>query len=163
MWTRSLNEKMLRAMVAQGIKPKFELYGYGGITEVGVLVERVPLARPYWFNLVMDMQRTAQHATPFTPRNLMHYVDGLPPDSMFMTMGVGSTETPAVVQSILLGGHARVGFEDNFYYSRGVMARSNAELVARAARIAAELGIKVATPAEAREMLGMPGLKVTGS
>jgi 3-keto-5-aminohexanoate cleavage enzyme len=159
LWSRSLNEKMLSAALEKGIKAEFEVYGYGGITEVNVLTEKVPVAKPYWFNFVMDMQRTAEHATPFTPRNLMHYVDSLPPDGMFMTMGVGPTETAAVVQSILLGGHARVGFEDNVYYSRGVMAKSNAELVARVVRIAREMGIKVATPNEAREILGIPSLK----
>ena len=89
----------------------------------------------------------------------MHLVDQLPPDSMFMTLGVGADETPAVVQSILLGGHARVGFEDNIYYSKGVLAGSNAEFVTRIARIGADLGRKIATPEEARELLRIPGLK----
>lgn len=89
----------------------------------------------------------------------MHLVDQLPPDSKFMTLGVGADETPAVVQSILLGGHARVGFEDNIYYSRGVLAKSNAEFVTRIARIGTDLGRKVATPEEARELLGIPSLK----
>ena len=65
---------------------------------------------------------------------------------------------PVAVQSILLGGHVRVGFEDNFYYSRGVLAKSNAELVARVARIGSELGRTVATSDEARKLLGIPEL-----
>jgi 3-keto-5-aminohexanoate cleavage enzyme len=73
-------------------------------------------------------------------------------------MGVGATETLAVVQSILLGGHARIGFEDNLYYRRGVLAKSNAELVARIARIGTDLGRVIATPDEARELLGIPKL-----
>ena len=105
------------------------------------------------------MQRTTQNVMPYTPKNLMYLVDQLPPDSMFMAMGVGATETPAVVQSMLLGGHARVGFEDNIYYSKGVLAKSNAELVARAARIGTDLGRKVATPDEVRELLGIPKLQ----
>ena len=64
-----------------------------------------------------------------------------------------------IVQSILLGGHARVGFEDNLYYSKGVLAKSNAELVARIARIGTDLGRRVASPSEARELLGIPQLK----
>lgn len=155
-WTRSFNERITRAMVEKGIKPEFEVYGVGGILEVNHLMEKIPLSKPYWIDFVLDMQRTAQNVTPFTPKNLMHLVDQLPPDSMFMTMGVAVTETPAVVQSILLGGHARVGFEDNYFYSKGVLAKSNAELVARVARIGAELGRKVVAPDEARELLSIP-------
>ncbi len=158
-WTRSFDERITRAMVERGIKPEFEVYGVGGIVEVNYLIEKIPLSKPYWIDFCLDMQRTAQNTTPFTPKNLMHLVDQLPPDSMFMTMGVAATETPAVVQSILLGGHARVGFEDNFFYSKGILAKSNAELVARVARIGNDLGRKVATPDEARELLGIPRLQ----
>lgn len=158
-WTRSFDERITRAMVERGIKPEFEVYGVGGMVEVNYLIEKIPLSKPYWIDFPLDMQRSAQNVTPFTPRNLMHLVDQLPPDSMFMTMGVAAIETPAVVQSILLGGHARVGFEDNLFYSKGVLAKSNAELVARVARIGDELGRKVATPDEARELLGIPKLQ----
>ena len=75
-----------------------------------------------------------------------------------MAMGIAATETPAIVQSILLGGHARVGFEDNYYYRKGVLAKSNAELVARIARIGSDLGRQVSSPNEARELLGIPKL-----
>lgn len=155
-WTRSFNERITRAMVEKGIKPEFEVYGVGGMVEVNYLIEKIPLSKPYWIDFTLDVQRTAQNVTPFTPKNLIHLVDQLPPDSMFMTMGVAATETPAVVQSILLGGHARVGFEDNYLYRKGVLAKSNAELVARVARIGSELGRKVATPDEARRLLGIP-------
>jgi len=155
-WTRSFNERITRAMVERGIKPEFEVYGVGGMVEVSYLIEKIPLSKPYWIDFTLDVHRTAQNVTPFTPKNLMHLVDQLPPDSMFMTMGVAATETPAVVQSILLGGHARVGFEDNYFYGKGVLAKSNAELVARVARIGSELGREVATPDEARRLLGIP-------
>ena len=159
-WTRSFDERMLKALLDRGIKPDFELYcGVGSLVEVRYFIENFPLSKPYWIDFPLGMQRTVQNATPYTPRNLMHLVDQLPPDSMFMTLGVGADETPAVVQSILLGGHARVGFEDNIYYSRGVLAKSNAEFVTRIARIGTDLGRKVATPEEARELLGIPSLK----
>jgi len=158
-WTRSVDERIARAMVERGIKIEFEpYYGVGSLVEINYLMETIPLPKPCWIDFPLDLQRTTQNATPFTPRNLMHLVDHLPPDSMFMTMGVAATETPAVVQSILLGGHARVGFEDNYYYRKGVLAESNAQLVARVARIGEDLGRKVATPAEARELLGIPNL-----
>ena len=75
-------------------------------------------------------------------------------------MGIAGAETPAVVQSILLGGHARVGFEDNYYYGKGVLAESNAQLVARVVRIGRELGREIATPDEARQLLNIPRLEI---
>jgi len=158
-WTRSFDEKLTKAMFKKGIKPEFEIYGLGGMVELNYLIENISLTKPYWIDFVLDMQRTAQSATPFTPKNLMHLVEQLPPDSMFMTMGVATAETPAAIQSILLGGHARVGFEDNLYYSRGVLAKSNAELVARIARIGRDLGRIIAKPDEARCLLGIPKLR----
>ena len=155
-WTRSFDARITKAMLEKRIKPEFEIYGLGGIVELNYLIENISITKPYLIDFVLDMQRTAQSATPFTPKNLMHLVEHLPLDSMFMTMGVAIAETPAVVQSILLGGHARVGFEDNLYYSRGVLAKSNAELVARIARIGSDLGRTIATPDEARRLLGIP-------
>lgn len=158
-WTRSFDERLTKAILEKGIKPEFEIYGLGGIVELNCLIENTPLTKPYWIDFALDMQRTTQSATPFTPKNLMHLVEQLPSDSMFMTFGVATTETPATVQSILLGGHARVGFEDNLYYSRGVLAKSNAELVAKIARIGSDLGRTIATPDEARRLLGIPELR----
>jgi 3-keto-5-aminohexanoate cleavage enzyme len=158
-WTRSFNERLTKAMLEKRIKPEFEIYGLGGMVELNYLIENISITKPYLIDFVLDMQRTTQSATPFTPKNLMHLVEHLPLDSMFMTMGVAIAETPAVVQSILLGGHARVGFEDNLYYSRGVLAKSNAELVARIERIGSDLGRTVATPDEARRLLSIPKLR----
>jgi len=160
-WTRSFGERMLKALLEKGIKPEFELHsGLGGLAvEVKYYIENFPLPKPYWIDFPLGMQRTAQNATPYSPRTMMHLVDLLPADSMFMTLAVGADETPAVVQSILLGGHARVGFEDNIYYSRGVLAKSNAEFVTRIVRIGTDLGRKIATPQETRELLGIPELK----
>ncbi len=160
-WTRSFGERMLKALLDRGIKPEFELHGGVGsiAVEVRYFIENFPLSKPYWIDFPLGMQRTAQNATPYTPRNMMHLVDQLPPDSMFMTLAVGADETPAVVQSILLGGHARVGFEDNIYYSKGVLARSNADFVTRIARIGTDLGRTIATPDEARDLLGLPRLQ----
>lgn len=157
-WTRSFYEKLTKAMLEKRIKPEFEIWGPGGIVELNYLIETTQLTKPYWIDFVLGAQRTTQGATPFTPKSLMHLVEQLPPDSMFMTMGVANAETPAVVQSILLGGHARVGFEDNLYYSKGVLAKSNAELVARIVRIGCDLGRIIATPDEARFLLGIPKL-----
>ena len=91
----------------------------------------------------------------------MQLIDSLPPHSMFTVLGIAGDELPATTQSILLGGHLRVGFEDNVSYKKGQPAESNAQLVARAVRIGRELGCQIATPAEAREMLGIPPLRIS--
>jgi 3-keto-5-aminohexanoate cleavage enzyme len=78
---------------------------------------------------------------------------------MFSTMSIAATELPAAVQSILLGGHVRVGFEDNLWYRKGALAESNAQLVERVAQIGKELGREPATPDETRDLLGIPRLQ----
>lgn len=159
LWTRNFVEKAAKIMLEKGIKPEPEVYGIGGMVEVGELIKKGLLAKPYWISFGFGMERTVQNKIPFTPKNLMHLVDLLPEDSLFTAFGIGPDETPAGVLSILLGGHVRVGFEDNPYYSKGVLAKSNAELVARIARIGKDLGREIATPEEARELLGIPKLQ----
>jgi len=159
LWTRNFVEKAAKITLEKGIKPELEVYGIGGMVEVGELIKKGLLTKPCWVSFGFGMQRTGQHRIPFTTKNLVHLVDLLPEDSMFTSFAIAADETPTVVQSIILGGHARVGFEDNLYYSKGVLAKSNAELVARIARIGRELGRTIATPEEARELLGIPRLQ----
>ena len=159
LWMRSFTERLTGALVEKGIKQEFEVYGVGGIVEVNYLIEKMPtLLKPYWFDFVMGMRRINRSYMTASPRLLMQLVDRLPPDSMFCVMGVGSDEVPMTTQSILLGGHVRVGFEDNVYYAKGELAQSNAQLVARAARMGRELGCEIASPSEARKMLNIPQL-----
>ncbi len=158
LWTRAFNERMTRACFEKGIKPEFEIYDTGGLVELDYLLGKIPLAKPYSIQFPMDMQRTRQNVIPYSPKNMIHMVDNLPQDSIFFAFGIAQTELPAGIQSILLGGHVRVGFEDNLNYSRGVLAKNNAELVTRMAKIGTELGRKVATPNEARELLGLSKL-----
>jgi 3-keto-5-aminohexanoate cleavage enzyme len=155
LWTRSFVDGLLETMFEKGIKSELEVYTHGGLEEVDAAIEKGLLEKPYWINFVMDMHRTAQNVVRFNPKILMHLVDLLPQDSMFSTMGIGSAELPAALQSILLGGHVRVGFEDNIYYRRGVLADSNAQLVERVVTIGRELGREPATPEEARDLLGI--------
>lgn len=159
LWTRSFVERLARAASEKGVKPELEVYTTGGILEANFLIQKGLLTKPYAFNFVLDMQRTLQNTTWYSPKNLMHLVDQLPPDSTFTTMAIAAAEIQAVTMSMLLGGHARVGMEDNIYYEKGVLAKSNAELVARVARIAKDLGRPIASPEEARQMLGLKPLK----
>lgn len=147
-----------KAMLERGVKPELEVYNPVLMEDVYTLIDKGLLAKPYWINFVMGMRRINRSYMSYSPRLHVQMVDALPPDSMFTTMGIAADELPATVQSILLGGHLRVGFEDNVNYKRGQRAESNAQLVARAARIAMELGCEIATPAEARKMLNIPQL-----
>jgi 3-keto-5-aminohexanoate cleavage enzyme len=87
----------------------------------------------------------------------MYMLSELPADATWTVAGIGAAQLPMATLAIMLGGHVRVGFEDNIYYRKGELAVSNAQLVARVARIANELGRGVATPAQARQILGMSG------
>jgi len=158
LWTRAFVEKAAKMMLEKGIKAEPEVYTVGGMAEVNDLIRKGLLPKPYWISFCMGMERTIEDVTPFTPKNLMHLVDQLPEESLFTTLGIGPVETLAVTQSILLGGHARVGFEDNPYYSKGVLAESNAELVARVVRIGRDVGREPATPDEVRKLLNIPKL-----
>jgi len=82
-----------------------------------------------------------------------HLLEG----AIFNVSGIGPAQLPATTHALLLGGHIRVGLEDNLYYARGQLA-TNLQLVERAVRIIRELGLEVATPAEARELIGLPAL-----
>ena len=149
-----------KAMLERGVKPELEVFSPSVIDDVHYLVDKRLVRKPYWVSFVMGMRRINRSYMPYSPRLLIQLIDSLPPDSMFTVMGVGSDELPATTQSILLGGHVRVGFEDNLNYKKGQLAESNAQLVARAARIGRELGCEIASPAEARQMLGIPPLRM---
>lgn len=158
-WTREFIQKWAGVMKEKGIKPEMEIYNPAQMYDVQLLIDKGLITKPYWMSFVVGMHRVNQGSMPYSPRILMDYVDMLPEDSMFSTIGIGIDELPASTLSILLGGHLRVGFEDNIYYKRGVLAESNAQLVARAARLGRELGREPASPDEARQLLGIPPLR----
>lgn len=83
-------------------------------------------------------------------------VNQLPPDSRWSVCAIGRNQLPMNIMAIAMGGHARTGLEDNIYYSYRVLAEGNAQLVARLARLARDADRELATPDEAREMLGLP-------
>ena len=123
------------------------------------LIDKGVFKKPYYVSLVMKMHRNASGFMRYSPRHIMHLVDLLPPDSLFTVLGVGyPTQFEATTQSILLGRNVRVGFEENIFVGEEKLAKNNAELVARIVRIARELGREIASPSEAREMLGIPQL-----
>src|SRR5437868_8980172 len=92
-----------------------------------------------------------------TVENVLQILKEVPKDSLWLCSAIGQFQLPLTTLATLMGGHVRVGLEDNVYYSRGRKAKSNAELVQRTVRIANELNRSVATPAQARAMLGLQG------
>lgn len=92
-----------------------------------------------------------------TPENLTTLVHLLPSDTIFNCCAIGRAQIPITTLSVLLGGHARVGMEDNIYYKEGELAKSNTQLVARSVGIIQELGYEIASPQEAREILAIKG------
>lgn len=151
--TRGQIEDYARAMQARGVKPEMEVYGHSMMVDVEHLIANGLLAKPYYINFVLGM--THQGALPGEPRHLLSLIDYLPEDSIFNVSGVGSAQLPLTTLAMLLGGHSRVGLEDNVYYAKGQLATSNAQLVERTVRLARELGREIASPDEARRILNM--------
>jgi len=157
-WTRSFLVKAATIMRERGIKPELEIFNDSHIENVRFLIEKKLLTPPFSFSFVMGMHKINHASVAWSPRRLLAYIDDLPPDSLFSTLGIGPSQVLATTTSLLFGGGARVGFEDNVYYRKGVLATNNAQLVERIVRSAREFGLEPATPEEARAMLGMPSL-----
>jgi 3-keto-5-aminohexanoate cleavage enzyme len=141
-----------REMKTRGIKPELEVYHPGCAWVIQDLLEQGLLEKPYWVQTVMGVQTSSYP----TVENVIGLLHELPEGSIWLCSGIGPFQLPMTTLAMLMGGHARVGLEDNVYYRRGERAKSNAQLVERAVRIAHELNREVATPAQARRMLGLP-------
>ncbi|MEG1548134.1 MAG: 3-keto-5-aminohexanoate cleavage protein [Clostridia bacterium] len=138
-------------MNERGIKPEVEVFDKGMIDMAIRLNKKGYIKSPMHFDFVMGVNGGISGE----PRDLMFMAGSIPAGSTWTVAGVGRCEFQMAVMGIIMGGHVRVGFEDNVYLSKGVLARSNAELVEKVARLAHELGREVASPAEARNILGL--------
>ncbi|MFC2007372.1 3-keto-5-aminohexanoate cleavage protein [Chloroflexota bacterium] len=149
-------EAFVTRMTEFGVKPEMEVYALSMLREVNNLVDKGLVEKPYYINMIYGMvYQGALEANPlFLPTSLQF----LPPDAIFNCLGVGTGQTPIATMGMILGGCVRVGMEDNIYYRQGELATSNAQLVARIARIARELGKEPMTPEEARQILGLKPL-----
>ena len=134
-----------------GIKPAVAVFDKGMIDMAIRLNKKGIIKSPMHFDFVMGVNGGISGTT----RDLNFMVESIPAGSTWTASGVGRAEFPMVTMAILMGGHARVGFEDNIYLSKGVMAKSNGELVEKVVRLAKELGREIASPDEAREILGL--------
>jgi len=136
------------------VKPEWEVFSLAHILQDTTrLIEAGYDKKPYYVNMVLGAMGF-QGGYPYTPKILQHMVDHLPKDSIFCVSGISTAQLPATTHAILLGGHVRVGLEDNHYLDRGVFA-SNAQLCEKAVRIVRDLGGEMATPNDAREILGL--------
>ncbi|MDJ0810724.1 MAG: 3-keto-5-aminohexanoate cleavage protein [Desulfobacterales bacterium] len=135
---------------ATGVKPEIEVFEAGMISNALFLQKKELLAPPLHFDFVLG----APGAMPATVRNLVFLADTLPPGSTWTVAGIGPAEIPLATAAIAMGGHVRVGIEDNLLLPDGTLA-TNAELVATVATIAHTMGREVASPAEARQILSL--------
>lgn len=145
-----------KKMLENDIKPEYECFEMGHLDTVLNMAKKgqVPGA-PMQFNFVLGVPG----CTPATVSNLCWMVNAIPAGSTWTATGIGRHAFTLAAHAIAMGGNVRVGFEDNLYLERGVLAKSNGELVAKVVRIAKELGRPIATSAEAREILGLKPLK----
>jgi len=147
---------LAEGMKKRGIKPEWEVFSPTHIVQdVTTLIEEGFDEPPYFVNMVLNVHRNFQGSMPYSPKTLQFMVDLLPKGAIFGVSGIGPSQLPASIQSILLGGHARTGLEDNIYYKQGELA-TNQQLTERLVRIIREMGYEPATPAEARQIMGLP-------
>ena len=146
-------ELYARRMKELGVMPEFEIYDLSMIQNVDTWIRQGGILEPpYQLSFVLGVVG----GIPATFKNLLHLKESIPEDYTWQAIGIGRHQIPMGVMAVLLGGSLRVGFEDNVYLSRGVLAKSNAELVGKAVRIIRELGFEIATADDARSILPFP-------
>jgi 3-keto-5-aminohexanoate cleavage enzyme len=146
------NTEFVKGCKERRIGNELEVYDLSHIQNALDLMERGVLEPPLHFSFVLGIKG----GVPATPQVLMAMLDAVPAGSSWQVVSIGKHQLPLSTTVLSMGGNIRVGMEDNVYYSHGVLAVSNAQLVERAVRIARELGREIASPEEAREMLHMP-------
>ena len=141
-----------KRMIERGIKPEYECFEMGHLDTILTMARKgeVP-GSPMQFNFVLGVPG----CTPATVDNLCWLVKNIPAGSTWTSTGIGRHAFTLAAPTIVMGGNVRVGFEDNLYLERGVLAKSNGELVDKVVRMAKLLGRSVATSDEAREILGL--------
>lgn len=146
----SLVEYLAQTMLERNIKPEIEIFDAAMISNALDLKKKGLIKDPLQFNLVLGVKGSL----PATPKNLFFLVESLPPDAVWSVSIVGAQHLPLSVMAMALGGHVRVGIEDNIYYSKGVLA-TNIALVERIAGIAKAMGREIATPDDVKRIWGL--------
>lgn len=144
-------EKLGVVMQENNIKPEIEIFDAGMVYNALYYLKKGILKAPLHFQFVLG----AAGGMDATVENLVFLKNLIPADSTWGALGIGKGHLPILFTALALGGHVRVGMEDNIFYAKGVLAKSNMEFVERTKRTVAEIGKEIATPNEAREILGI--------
>jgi uncharacterized protein (DUF849 family) len=142
---------MAKVIREAGVKPELEIFDSGDLQMALDFMRQGILDGPGMFSFVLGVK----YGFPATPETMIYARSMLPEGAVWTGFGIGRWEFPMVAQSYLLGGHLRVGLEDNVYLAKGVLAPSNAALVKRAREIVEPMGAKIATAREARALIGL--------
>src|SRR5512136_1534777 len=135
----------------KGVKPELEVFEVGMVYTCNRFLEQGLLKPPLHFQFVLGVLG----GMPATAKSLLHLSEILPQGSTWSVIGIGPDQLPMAMIALAMGGHVRVGLEDNIYYSKSVLAKNNAQLVERVVRIANEFGRGIATAQESREILSL--------
>ncbi|XMB86188.1 3-keto-5-aminohexanoate cleavage protein [Mycoplasmatota bacterium WC44] len=146
-------KEFAKRIYANGVKPELECFEKGHIDMVLRLAKKGYIKSPMHFSFVLGVNGGQSG----TLRDFLFLKDSIPTDATYSVAGIGRFEYSLAVASIIEGGHVRVGLEDNIYIRKGVLAKSNGELVDKVVRLAFEFGREIATPDEARKILGIEG------
>jgi 3-keto-5-aminohexanoate cleavage enzyme len=141
-----------RTMQQAGVKPEIEVFEPGHIRQAVNLMDKGLIDAPPWFQICLGVT----WGIDASAESLLFMKSRLPEEARWSVLGIGPAQLPMITMAMVLGGHVRVGFEDNIYLKKGVPAESNSQMVAMAADLAERLGRRVATPDQARELLGIP-------
>jgi 3-keto-5-aminohexanoate cleavage enzyme len=144
-------DRAAEKMRESGVKPEIEIFDLGMIITSLRMRDLGKLDDPLHFQFVMGTPWGA----PATPKSFLHLYEHIPVNSTWSIIGIGKGHLPMSMMALTMGGHIRVGLEDNIYYSQGVLAETNAQFVDRIVRISREYGREIATPAEARDILSI--------
>lgn len=144
-------ERAAGKMKAMGVKPELEIFDLGMIITCLRMRDEGKLDEPLHFQFVLGTPWGA----PASPQSLLHLHEYIPENSTWSVIGIGKGHLPMSMMALVMGGHIRVGMEDNIYYSKGVLAKTNAQFVERIVRITGEYGREIATPDEARRILSI--------
>lgn len=144
-------EKLGIAMQENNVKPEIEVFDAGMIYNALYYLKKGILKAPAHFQFVLGVPG----GMDATVENLVFLKGLIPKDATWSALGIGRMHLPIIYAALALGGHIRVGMEDNIFYSKGVLAKSNVEFVERVKRLAGEMGKEIATPDEARKILGI--------
>ena len=146
--------EMLREMTQKvrtlGVRPELEIFDTGNLWFAETMIAEGLLDPPFWIQLCLSIP----YGTPMDIGILYAMVNRLPEGTEFTSFGLGAMQMPMVAQSVILGGHVRVGLEDNLYLEKGVLA-TNADLVRKAVKIIELMGASIQSPKEARETLNL--------